>query len=275
MKLEGDYELEAGVQEVWDALFDPAVLAAAMPGCDKLELVDGAYLGELKVKVGPVQGKFSGKVDLLDKVEPKSYRMVVDGRGAQGFVKANATIELEAVEGSGGGKTKLRYQSDAQIGGKLATVGMRLVEASAKAIVKQSLEGLNENVKIRAAAYREKAAAESSPSTPPVEPASAVEEARSAGAEAEDKAEEIEAKAEAKAEETEEKKAEEKKAEEKKAEEKKAEEKKAEEKKIEYKRADAGKMATAVAKEVGKTMAPTIIAVVVVAALLVYLLLLR
>jgi len=140
---------------VWDALFDPAVLAAVMPGCEKLELVDGSYVGEIKVKVGPIQGKFSGKVDLSDLVEPKSYKMVVDGRGAQGFVKATATIEL-ASEGTG---TKIHYDSDAQVGGKIASVGQRLVETSAKAIVKQSLEGLAENIKIRAAAYRAHAAA--------------------------------------------------------------------------------------------------------------------
>jgi carbon monoxide dehydrogenase subunit G len=150
MKLAGDYSFEAGIQEVWDALFDPAVLAAVMPGCEKLELVDGSYVGEIKVKIGPIQGKFSGKVDLSDLVEPKSYKMVIDGRGAQGFVKASATIEL-ASEGTG---TKIHYESDAQVGGKIASVGQRLVETSAKAIVKQSLEGLAENIKIRSAAYR-------------------------------------------------------------------------------------------------------------------------
>jgi len=155
VKLAGEYTFEASVQEVWDALFDPAVLAAVMPGCEKLELVDGAYVGEISVKVGPIHGKFTGKVDLLDRVEPTSYKMIVDGRGAQGFVKATATIEL-AAEGTG---TKIRYDSDAQVGGKIATVGQRLVETSARAIVKQSLEGLAENIKIRSAAYRERAAA--------------------------------------------------------------------------------------------------------------------
>ena len=60
MKLEGDYRFEASVQEVWDALFDPVILAAVMPGCEKLELVDGHYVGEIKIKVGPVLGKFTG-----------------------------------------------------------------------------------------------------------------------------------------------------------------------------------------------------------------------
>jgi hypothetical protein len=150
MKLDGDYVFEAGVQDVWDALFDPAVLAAALPGCEKLERVDGSYIGELKVKIGPIQGKFTGKVDLLDLHEPTSYRMIVDGRGPQGFVKATAAIAL-AAEGAG---TRIRYESEAQIGGKVASVGQRLVETSARAIVKQSLEGLNHNIKLRVAAYQ-------------------------------------------------------------------------------------------------------------------------
>src|ERR1700749_4727849 len=100
MKLSGEYVFAAEVQEVWDALFDPAVLAAVMPGCEKLELVDGSYVGEIKVKVGPIQGKFTGKVDLPDKDEPRSYKMTVDGRGQPGFVKAVATVKLAPEGGS-------------------------------------------------------------------------------------------------------------------------------------------------------------------------------
>jgi uncharacterized protein len=158
MKLEGDYRFEAPVQQVWNALFDPAVLAAVMPGCEKLDLVDGQYVGELNIKVGPIQGKFNGKVDLKDQHEPNSYTMVVDGRGAPGFVKASASVKLDA-EGAG---TRIHYDADAQVGGKIASVGQRLLEASARAIVKQSLEGLHENIKIRSAAY------------PPAAPAPAV-----------------------------------------------------------------------------------------------------
>jgi carbon monoxide dehydrogenase subunit G len=147
MKLAGDYLFDAPVQEVWNALFDPEILAAVMPGCEKLELVDGRYRGELNVKVGPVQGKFTGTVDLKDTDEPRGYTMVIDGRGAPGFVKATAAVALEP-EGAG---TRIRYDADAQVGGKVASVGQRLLEASARAIVKQSLEGLQENIKIRAA----------------------------------------------------------------------------------------------------------------------------
>jgi carbon monoxide dehydrogenase subunit G len=130
------------------------ILAAVMPGCEKLELVDGQYVGEIKVKVGPIQGKFTGKVDLKDKEEPRSYTMIVDGRGAPGFVKATAAVKL-APEGDA---TRVTYDTDAHIGGKIASVGQRLIEASARAIVAQSLEGLHTNIKLRAAAHREAAA---------------------------------------------------------------------------------------------------------------------
>src|ERR1043165_236284 len=153
MKLEGDYLFEASVPEVWSALFDPVILAAVMPGCEKLELVDGHYVGDIKVKVGPIQGNFTGRVDLKDKVEPESYTMTVDGRGAPGFVKATAQVKLFAE----GGAPRVHYDTDAQIGGKIASVGQRLIEASARAIVAQSLDGLHTNIKLRAKAYREAA----------------------------------------------------------------------------------------------------------------------
>ena len=147
MKLEGDYRFDAAVQDVWNALFDPAVLAAALPGCEKLDLVDGAYVGEITIKVGPISGKFTGKVQLEDKVEPERYTMIVDGRGPQGFVKATAAL---ALAGDGDG-TVLHYDADAQIGGKIASVGQRLIDASARAITKQALDNLHENIKRRVA----------------------------------------------------------------------------------------------------------------------------
>jgi carbon monoxide dehydrogenase subunit G len=243
MKLAGEYVFAAEVQEVWDALFDPAVLAAVLPGCEKLELVDGSYLGEIKVKIGPIQGKFTGKVDLLDQVPPKSYRMVIDGKGAQGFVKATARIALEPQ----GTSTKITYDSDAQVGGKIATVGERLIETSAKAIVKQSLEGLGENVVIRAKAHREaKPASEPTPIAPTVETAPVVEAAPIEAAPTVAPAVEaapastVEPAVEAAP-------------------------------VIAYKRADASKLAGAVAKEVGKTYAPIIGIVLLVIAAVLYL----
>lgn len=145
MKLAGEYKFEAPIAEVWKALLDPVVLAAVMPGCEKLELVDDAYVGDLNIKVGPVQGKFHGKVNLSDVEEEKGYTMKVDGRGAPGFVRATAAVQLSPE----GDETRMEYDADAQVGGRIASVGQRLIDASAKAIIKESLEGLNANVKAR------------------------------------------------------------------------------------------------------------------------------
>lgn len=149
MKLTGDYDFEASVAEVWQALLDPVVLAAVMPGCDKLELVDETYVGELNVKVGPVQGKFEGKVKLADLEEEKGYSISVDGRGSQGFVKATGVVKLTPL---GATETRVDYDAEVRVGGRIASVGQRLIEAAAKAIVKESLDGLNTNVKARASA---------------------------------------------------------------------------------------------------------------------------
>jgi len=146
VKLAGDYRFNAPASDVWKALLDPVVLAAVMPGCEKLELIDDAYVGELNIKVGPVQGKFQGKVVLADVVEEQGYTMTVDGRGAPGFVKAKAAVKLTPE----GPETLMVYDADAQVGGRIASVGQRLIDSSARAIIKESLEGLNANVKARA-----------------------------------------------------------------------------------------------------------------------------
>jgi carbon monoxide dehydrogenase subunit G len=192
MKLAGEYVFQAPVEVVFRSLMDPEVLAAVLPGCDALKRVDGRYEGEINLKIGPVQGKFAGKVDLADVVEPKSYTLLVDGRGAPGFIQAKARVELEA-EGEG---TRLRYDADAQVGGKIATIGQRLVDTSAKAIIKQALEGLNANVLARAAAAAEAAEEEEEEKEGEAE-APAAEKAAADGGEA--KAEEAKAE-EAKAE---------------------------------------------------------------------------
>jgi len=147
MKLEGTYSFEAPLDTVWQGLFDPEVLARTLPGCDKLERQGDQFLGEINVKMGPVQGKFQGKVDVLNVKDRESYTMVVDGRGPAGFAKATANIRVT----SEGNATRLDYDSDLQVGGRIASVGQRLIDASSRAIVKQSLEGLHEQLKALAA----------------------------------------------------------------------------------------------------------------------------
>lgn len=148
MKLEGTYTFDAPLDTVWQGLFDPEVLARTLPGCDKLERQGDQFLGEINVKMGPVQGKFQGKVDVQNVKERESYTMIVDGRGPAGFAKATANIRVNS---NGAASTRLDYDSDVQVGGKIASVGQRLLDASSRAIVKQSLEGLHEQLKALAA----------------------------------------------------------------------------------------------------------------------------
>jgi len=168
VKVQGTYTFEAPLDVVWQALFDPEVLAKTLPGCEKLEREGNQFKGEINVKMGPVQGKFQGKVDITDVKELESYTMVVDGRGPAGFGKATALLRVQAEAGERA--TRLDYDSDVQVGGRIASVGQRLLDASSRAIVKQSLEGLHEQIKALAA---RKGAAAAVPAIPSVSSAGA------------------------------------------------------------------------------------------------------
>jgi carbon monoxide dehydrogenase subunit G len=146
MDLAGTYTFNAPRDVVWRALMDPDVLAKVMPGCEKLEQVgDNEYEGAIKIRVGPVQGKFQGKVTLSDINEPDSYHMIVDGKGASGFMKGEGQIQLEVQ----GDATLMHYSGKAQVGGRIASVGQRLLDSSAKALTKQSLNGLDKQIQAR------------------------------------------------------------------------------------------------------------------------------
>ena len=95
MKVQGTYTFEAPLETVWNALFDPEVLARTLPGCEKLEREGNQFKGDINVKMGPVQGKFQGKVDIIDIKERESYTMIVDGRGPAGFGKATALMRVQ------------------------------------------------------------------------------------------------------------------------------------------------------------------------------------
>lgn len=146
MKLEGSYTFDAPRELVWEMFFDPEVLARTMPGCEKLDrIAENSFEGRMRMQVGPVQGIFKGTVVLSDLQEPESYHMEVDGQGPSGFMKGEGDIRLEAVDGG----TVMHYVGEAQVGGRIAQVGQRLMESSARAIVKQSLDNLDRQVQAR------------------------------------------------------------------------------------------------------------------------------
>ncbi len=140
MELTGNYTFDAPPEVVWDAIMDPKVLANILPGCESLDKIsDTEYNGVLNVRVGPVQGKFTGKVLLSELNQPDSFHMDIDGQGAAGFVKGGGNARLETMDG----KTVLTYEGKADVGGRIASVGQRLLDTSAKSIVRQGLESLD------------------------------------------------------------------------------------------------------------------------------------
>lgn len=146
MKLEGTYTFDAPREAVWEALLDPEVLSKIMPGCERLERTgQNQYEGALKVKVGPVQGEFKGVVKLADLDAPKSYGVQVDGKGPTGFVNGAGQVQLEEQ----GTATLMHYVGEAQVGGRIASVGQRLLDSSAKAITRQSLDSLDKQIQAR------------------------------------------------------------------------------------------------------------------------------
>jgi carbon monoxide dehydrogenase subunit G len=143
MELQGTHQFKAPISTVWDALLDPTVLSKALPGGDQLERVgENDYKAAMNVKVGPVQGRFEGQVTLSDIVQHKSYRMKVSGTGAPGFLNGEGSLSLQ--ENDQG--TLLTYAGDVQIGGRIASVGQRLIDSTAKSIIRQGLKTLDEQM---------------------------------------------------------------------------------------------------------------------------------
>jgi hypothetical protein len=130
MTMTGEIQLAAPRDKVWEKLNDPDVLKACIPGCEELEKTDDqGFRAVAKMKVGPVSARFRGKVTLSDLDPPNGYKISGEGEGGvAGFAKGGAKVDL--VERDGG--TLLSYHVDAQIGGKLAQLGQRLINGTAK-----------------------------------------------------------------------------------------------------------------------------------------------
>jgi uncharacterized protein len=141
MKIEGTSQMPAPPERVWTALLDPETLASAMPGTEKLEAVGpGEYKAVMKVGVGPVKGTFEGKVRISDEEPPRRYRMAVEAGGGPGFMRGQATMELEPSEGG----TRVHYDADVQIGGLIASVGQRMLGGVARMMLDQFFGRMHE-----------------------------------------------------------------------------------------------------------------------------------
>jgi len=130
MKMSGEHRVAAPRERVWAALNDPQMLRQAIPGCEQIEqTAENEFTATVKAKVGPVSARFTGVVRLTDLDPPRSYKISGEGKGgAAGFAKGGATVRREEA----GEATVLHYEVDAQVGGKLAQIGSRLIDGTAQ-----------------------------------------------------------------------------------------------------------------------------------------------
>ena len=144
MEMKGEQLIPAPQRAVWDALNDPAMLKACVPGCESIEPTgENEYQVLMVARVGPVSAKFKGKLTLADVKAPDSYSISFEGQGgAAGFAKGGAHVRLSP-EGDG---TKLGYDVKANVGGKLAQIGSRLVDAAAKKVADDFFKNFNKRM---------------------------------------------------------------------------------------------------------------------------------
>ncbi|MGH9660900.1 MAG: SRPBCC family protein [Bryobacteraceae bacterium] len=141
MKISGAYTLAAAPDRAYALMQDPQVLARSMPGCDQLtQIAPNEYEMKMKMVVASIQGLFSGKVRLADSNPPSSFRLLVDGTGKVGFMKGEGLLTFIPA----GDSTEIQYEGDVQVGGLIAGVGQRLIDVTAKMVIKKFFEKLAE-----------------------------------------------------------------------------------------------------------------------------------
>ena len=144
MKISGSYTVPVPRERAYQLLQDPVILAKCMPGTDHLEKIgENEYEMKMKMVIASIGGLFSGKVRLADQTPPEKFKLIVDGTGKIGFVKGEGLLTLEA-KGDG---TDVKYEGEVQVGGTIAGVGQRLLDTTAKLIIKKFFEKLAEAAK--------------------------------------------------------------------------------------------------------------------------------
>jgi carbon monoxide dehydrogenase subunit G len=141
----GEQLIPAAQQEVWKALNDPEVLKACVPGCESITLVnENEYQVQMTAKIGPVSAKFRGRLSLSDIKPPHSYSLFFEGQGGPaGFAKGAAQVKLTSPTAD---QTKLSYDVKANVGGKLAQIGSRLIDAAAKKVADEFFSNFNKRM---------------------------------------------------------------------------------------------------------------------------------
>ncbi|HLE91495.1 MAG TPA: carbon monoxide dehydrogenase subunit G [Anaerolineales bacterium] len=147
MKIEGEYTFDGPREDLWELVRDPEVLATCLPGTQSVQkMSDNEYAGEIKVRIGPISGTFSGQLFVTNEVPPVSCTLTVEGKGKVGFLKGIGNIDMID---QGEGKTLMKYTGEVQIGGKVASVGQRLFDTVSKGMTRQGLDKLNEILQTR------------------------------------------------------------------------------------------------------------------------------
>jgi len=145
VQLAGERILPVDRERAWSALTDPEFLRAAIPGCESLERTpDGEYRIVMAAALGPVKARFHGRLALEDVVEAERYRMRFEGEGAAaGFARGTADVRLVDAEGG----TRMEYEAQAQVGGRIAQVGSRLMDPAARKFVERFFDSFCEQLK--------------------------------------------------------------------------------------------------------------------------------
>jgi len=134
VKVAGEYLLAAAPDRAYDLLQDPEVLARCMPGCDHLARTGpDEYEMRMKMVISSIQGLFAGKVSIADQDRPAGFRLVVEGNGKVGFMRGDGLLTLVPQPGG----TEVRYEGEVRVGGMIAGVGQRLLDTTAKMIIKR------------------------------------------------------------------------------------------------------------------------------------------
>jgi carbon monoxide dehydrogenase subunit G len=139
VRVSGTSKLAVPPERAYELMQDPEVLAKAMPGCESLEKIGpDEYRMKMKMAMASLSGAFEGKVRITEQVPPTSFKLLVEGTGKIGFMKGEGVLKLSAAEGG----TDVAYEGDVQVGGTMAAVGQRLIDASAKMLIKRFFEKL-------------------------------------------------------------------------------------------------------------------------------------
>ncbi|HLH42313.1 MAG TPA: carbon monoxide dehydrogenase subunit G [Bryobacteraceae bacterium] len=139
MKISGSSTLAVPVERAYQLMQDPDSLARAMPGCESLERIGpGEFRMKMKMAMASLSGSFDGKVTIADPQPPSSFKLIVEGSGKIGFLKGEGLLNLAP----SGEATEVSYQGDVQVGGPIAAVGQRLIDATAKMMIKRFFDKL-------------------------------------------------------------------------------------------------------------------------------------